>query len=1107
MSKRARAPWWAALTASVASTVLVVTGLPADAAVSPPPSVEPSPAASVAATPSASPSPAPEPSADADSVIVPTPGNPSTDEATGNGAGATGPDGAALVMDGVVATQGGADPRVAPRDVEAPGEILSEARESVFDAANVVAPSASSDRLTVVDSGTLDALIVDAASRPGAPDGSIVVGAAEVPLKDLVGAIYGDQAERSMSEGRPDLLASSLPRTSVGDSVSVEVTPQLVDGTIPGAAFAASVSLDQSFGASWVDVAFDGSGFANAYGGDYGDRLTLMVLPECSLTTPEVPGCLVGVPLETRRQADGVLRGFVPADALSIVDVHGRMSGSRLVDLGTGELTAGMVTTTGVRAAVTGGGTIIAAVSGADSQAGSFTATDLAPTGTWGVTEPAGGFTYSIPITTPPVSAGAAPSVSLNYSSQATDGKTSASNSQAGVVGEGWSAPLNYIERLYKTCTDDGGTTPQKCWDSPYSNQADTAAYVMSLQGKVEELVFQSRSGQSETFTAASDPTLKVTRRWAGEGRPGNGDDTGEYFTVQTQDGGVFYFGFNPSGASDDTHSVAWEPVWSNDTGEPGYSGSNVVVPNQAYRLYLDLTVDSVGNASTHFYDQALNKYTTTNGVTYDYVRDTQLARIEYGQVFDSASGSVTPPEAKVEFDLVNRCVEGAQFKDDLSDGVNVASNCSQGPSAATAASYPDVPVDLMCDGTACNPNQNAPTYFSTVRLNQINTFARDAVDAWVPVETTQLITVFPTTADGSARSLWLDSVYTRGWGDPATSADDVDTFLTKFSGVRLNNRVDWELDVPVDEVPQRPMDRMRISNVFTDLGARIDVTYARRDKPETLTGGLSSTICPQTGKDGADYTAWLAANPLSKTNSSANDQLCYVVKSGMSTAVYHNYVVTNVELVDLVGDQPSESHVYGYGGAPFYARATSLLYAVGGAWDTSTFSSYRGFEVISSTMGPMPERVVPVEDLRTGDFDGDGMADLFTVDLTGQWKYSSGGSDPWVDLGSEPAIPLANLRVGDFNGDGVDDVFTRESSGRWKYKPSGLGDWVNLNNDGGTPLADLRFGDFNGDGKTDIFSRTASGQWRYSSAGVGGYVNIAFASEPLADRVCRSSR
>jgi RHS repeat-associated protein len=1126
MNMQGRASWWAGLTAGVTAVVLVVTGLPASA------SGTPSPEPPASAAPVVTPSPEPPASPSAEVTPSPTQGfvglggtdNKAADGSVGTKPGAVGPDGAALVMDGVVTPASDGDVSVAGQPVTPPVAPDSQAAVGSFGAAEVVAPGASSDELTVLSPRSLDALVADAANHPAVAGASIVVGAAVAPLTDLVGSLYGDNAAASLSEGRPDLVAGSLPRTLLGDALSVDVTPQLGGGTIPGAAFAAKVSLDEKFGASWVDVAFDTSGFANAFGGDYGDRLTLMVLPECALTTPNVPGCLVGIPLQTRRESDGVLRAFVPADALSVLDVQGHMSAPRLVDLGTSALTAGMSTTTGgLASAVAGGGTIIAAVSGADSQAGSFKATDLAPRGTWGVTEPAGGFTYSIPITAPPVSAGAAPSLSLNYSSQATDGKTSASNSQAGAVGEGWSMPVSYIERLYKPCTDDGGTTTDLCWDSPYSNALGEAAYVMSLQGSVQELVYvgPGTEANSVTYTAVSDPTLRVTRYFGTAGR--NDDDNGEYFKVQTNNGSVYFFGYNPGttavpgGTVAPTNSIAYEPVIGNNAGEPGNGATGNLVANQAYRFMLDLTVDSTSNASTYFYARATNKY-ATGTVVNDYVRDIQLSRIEYGQTFNAATNKVTAPEAKVDFDLVNRCVEGAQFKDGLAPAVDIAGACAQGPSPANAASYPDVPVDLICTGASCNPTQTSPTYFSTVRLNQIKTsVVGDAVNPWVPVETTQLITAFPTTADGSARSLWLDSVYTRGYGGAGT-ADDVDTYLTKFSGIRLNNRVDWDLTVGTNEVPQRPMDRMRIAKVFTDLGGRIDVTYAQAnefaganvvDKASTRTGSLGTQVCPQGGKDGADYAAWLGTNPLKKTNSLANDQLCFAVKSGSNTYLYHNYVVTKVALVDLVGGQPTQTHLYSYGGSPAYARGDSVLYAVGGTGDTSTFSSYRGFQTVSSTMGDVAPSVMPVAaspvvlaaNLRSADFDGDGKVDLFTADASGQWKYSSGGVGPWVNLGADASVPLADLRFGDFDGDGKADVFSRTSAGQWRYASAGLGGWINLTSDSGTSLADLRLGVFDYDSKIDIFSRTAAGQWRYSSGGVGGYVNIATeGATPVAD-------
>ncbi len=1093
---------WAAVGTLVA---LVVTSIPAQAVADP--------------SPSPTLTPVVEPSSAPLDPIDSAPADAATDGASVDGeASDDSPEGPSeivlsdgpLIVDGDVTPGNEPETTVPSQSLGIPSDVASAAAADAFDVEEIVAPAPSEEQVQVGTPRALDAAIAARAEIDIAAADSVFVGAAVAPLRDLTGALLGDDGTAFNAAGRPDLLADAFPRARTGDDVAVTVSPQLADGAIPGAAFAAELRLNTGFEPGWIDVAFDASGVAHAFGGDYGDRLSLVVLPACALTTPDVAECLVGVELETRHEADGVLRAYVPASALSVVDIAGRMSAPKLVDLGTGALTSGLISTNGLPlASSTLGGSVIAAVSGASSASGSFTATDLAPKGTWGVTEPAGGFTYAIPVATPPVSAGGAPDVSLAYNSQATDGKTSASNNQAGVIGEGWSMPTSYIERLYKPCTDDGGTTPEMCWDSPYAGNPGAAAYVMSLQGNVEELVYVATSGLEETFTAASDPTLKVTKLLQTVVPSTNGDDDGEYFKVETQDGSVYYFGFNPSNAEGvvgTSKSVAYEPVLGNNTGEPGFGATRNAISHQAYRFYLDLAVDASSNASTYFYMQDPNQY-TSGTTTYNYIRDTQLARVDYGQVFDVTTGRVSTPEATVEFDLVKRCVEGGQFKDDLAEGVDVSTACEE-PTLANAASYPDVPVDLICTGASCGPLQNAPTYFSTVRLNQINTSARDAANAWVPVETTQFISAFPTTRDRSARTMWLDSVYTRGWGGPG-SEDDVDTYMTKFTGVRLNNRVDWDPTPAAGGNATRAMDRMRIANVWTDLGGRVDVTYAQAGQPSSLTGSLPTQVCPQNGMDGTDWAAWNTAHSATHVNSAANNQLCFAIKKGSDTERYHNYVVTKVNQVDLVGGQPDQPTTFIYGGSPAYAKADSVLHAPGSAGENFTFSSYRGFLTVSSTMADVAQAAIPVAEspvvpaanLHSGDFDGDGKADLFTASAAGQWKYSSGGTGPWVNLNIDGGTPLADLRFGDFNGDGKTDVFSRTSVGQWRYSSGGVGGYTNLTSDSGTPLSDLRFGDFNGDGKTDIFSRTAAGQWRYSSAGVGGYINIATeGATPVSD-------
>ena len=47
-----------------------------------------------------------------------------------------------------------------------------------------------------------------------------------------------------------------------------------------------------------VQLSFDYSGFANAYGADWSARLTVVALPACILTTPNLPACSTSTPLK-----------------------------------------------------------------------------------------------------------------------------------------------------------------------------------------------------------------------------------------------------------------------------------------------------------------------------------------------------------------------------------------------------------------------------------------------------------------------------------------------------------------------------------------------------------------------------------------------------------------------------------------------------------------------------------------------------------------------------------------------------------------------------------------------------------------------------------------
>jgi hypothetical protein len=132
------------------------------------------------------------------------------------------------------------------------------------------------------------------------------------------------------------------------------------------------------------------------------------------------------------------------------------------------------------------------------------------------------------------------------------------------------------------------------------------------------------------------------------------------------------------------------------------------------------------------------------------------------------------------------------------------------------------------------------------------------------------------------------------------------------------------------------------------------------------------------------------------------------------------------------------------------------------------------------------------------GDFDGDGRTDVVAINPSGQIVVSWGGVSPFEVLNANPCtsgVPVtcptsvADLAVGDFDGDGVSDLFFADG-GTWWVSYGGNTPFVQVIVASPFRVSDLRFGDFNGDGATDVFG-VYNGQWsvRYSARGVRGLV------------------
>ena len=129
------------------------------------------------------------------------------------------------------------------------------------------------------------------------------------------------------------------------------------------------------------------------------------------------------------------------------------------------------------------------------------------------------------------------------------------------------------------------------------------------------------------------------------------------------------------------------------------------------------------------------------------------------------------------------------------------------------------------------------------------------------------------------------------------------------------------------------------------------------------------------------------------------------------------------------------------------------------------------------------------VDSLRVGDLDGDGRADVIRVH-DGTLEVSWGGVSGWQTLTKAPAaLPITSYAIGNFDGDRLhgDDIFATNGA-TWFVARSGRNFVATQTSS--FPASQLRFGDFDNDGKTDVFA-VVSGRWSYSSAAVGQWQPI----------------
>ncbi|WIX84937.1 RHS repeat-associated core domain-containing protein [Amycolatopsis sp. DG1A-15b] len=538
------------------------------------------------------------------------------------------------------------------------------------------------------------------------------------------------RADREPAEPGPAVRAGALPVRVAGGG-GARATVRLADQAASRKAGITGVLLSVGGAPGRYSVDLDYSSFRNASGGGFGERLKLVGLPGCVLSTPDLPACRTRTPVASRND---------PAAKVVSADV-----------------------------AVAGQPQVLAAVADSGGAGGTFAASSLAPSGSWSVTDGTGAFTWSYPVELPPAATGTAvaPKVALSYNSATVDGRTAATNNQSSWAGQGWDYDPGYVERTYRACADDD-TLPEanKTGDFCWAGQIVT----MNLAGQTTALVRDDATG---TWKSSSDNGARVELLKGAA----NGALEGEHWRITTVDGIQYYFGLNraPGSAEQDKTNSTWTaPVYGPHGDDPCHDNAGFAksVCTQAWRWNLDYVEDPHGNATVYSYTPETNYYgANLQTKAVPYTRGGTLKRIDYGlrKLNGSVYGSAAP--GKVVFDTAERCVP---------DGAITCDPAQFTP--ANAKAWPDTPQDQQCKADATCDN-HSPTFWSTRRLTAITT-QYDTGAGPKKADTYALTQQFPGIGD---KELWLDSITHTGFAADGTS---ITLPPIKFTGQLYANRV-----------------------------------------------------------------------------------------------------------------------------------------------------------------------------------------------------------------------------------------------------------------------------------------------------------------------------
>ena len=135
----------------------------------------------------------------------------------------------------------------------------------------------------------------------------------------------------------------------------------------------------------------------------------------------------------------------------------------------------------------------------------------------------------------------------------------------------------------------------------------------------------------------------------------------------------------------------------------------------------------------------------------------------------------------------------------------------------------------------------------------------------------------------------------------------------------------------------------------------------------------------------------------------------------------------------------------------------------------------------------PLTTSPVPIADLRFGDFDGDGLTDIFRT-VRGQWSVWYGSTRAWTPAQTSSKA-VSELLFGEFDEVRGTDVAGVNAAG-WQLSSGATRRWARLNGRLTRSFSSAVAADFDGNGRTDI--AIGDGQtWRLSRDGRGRLTSL----------------